>query len=116
MSYEPHQWVAGETVTPSKLNHIEQGIANGGGGVLFVTDDGNGTLSHTWQEVADAIENNQMVFLKEVLGGARSINGTIYFDYLGGIVEYSLYFNNNATYTANSANEYPSAYSGPAPD
>lgn len=36
MSYEPHVWVAGETVTPSKLNHLEQGVAEGGGGVYIV--------------------------------------------------------------------------------
>lgn len=104
MSYEPHQWVAGETVTPSKLNHIEQGIANGGGGVLFVTDN-DGTLSHTWQEVADAIENNQMVFLKSE---EDSITG---FSFLSTIGEYSVEFSNIDIYEANSANEYPTCVS-----
>lgn len=105
MSYEPHTWVAGETVTPSKLNHIEQGIANGGGGVLFVTDN-DGTLSHTWQEVADAIENNQMVFLK--IESSGSFSGMIYFYPLSIIQPYGLFFTDVLIYSADSANEYPS--------
>lgn len=36
MAYEPHEWVAGETVTASKLNHLEQGVAEGGGGTYIV--------------------------------------------------------------------------------
>ncbi len=46
MAYEPHEWVAGETVTASKLNHLEQGVAEGGGGVLIV----NGTMEKTEDE------------------------------------------------------------------
>ena len=37
MSYEPYTWKGGDTVTANKLNHIEQGIAQGGsGGVLYI--------------------------------------------------------------------------------
>lgn len=32
MSYEPTTWVTGDIITAVKLNNIEQGIANAGGG------------------------------------------------------------------------------------
>ena len=56
MSYEPTTWKSGDTVTSAKLNKIEQGIANAGGGGAFVVsaDIGTGTLDKTWQEVIDA--------------------------------------------------------------
>lgn len=64
MSYEPHTWVAGETVTPSKLNNIEQGIANNSG--VMIVNDNDGTLDATWQEIYDAMEAGIPVFIKEV--------------------------------------------------
>lgn len=32
MAYEPKTWECGETITADDLNHMEQGIANSGGG------------------------------------------------------------------------------------
>lgn len=89
MSYEPHEWVAGETVTASKLNNMEQGIANGGGvlvatlelpsedlgethrGETKTSQDNSGILvlsatitSHTWQELYDAVADGIPVILK----------------------------------------------------
>jgi len=55
MSYEPTTWKSGDTVTSAKLNKMEQGIANAGGGggalVVHVVDE---TLDKTWQEIHDA--------------------------------------------------------------
>ena len=55
MSYEPTTWKSGDVVTSAKLNKIEQGIANAGGGggalVVHVVDE---TLDKTWQEIHDA--------------------------------------------------------------
>lgn len=34
MAYEPKTWECGETITADALNHLEQGVANAGGGVL----------------------------------------------------------------------------------
>lgn len=31
MAYEKHEWVCGETITAEALNHMEDGIAEGGG-------------------------------------------------------------------------------------
>ena len=35
MSYTPKEWVCGETITADALNHIEQGIADSGGGYIL---------------------------------------------------------------------------------
>lgn len=35
MSYTPHTWVTGETITPERLNSIETGIASAGGEVHY---------------------------------------------------------------------------------
>lgn len=55
MSYEKQTWATGDTITETKLNHMEDGIA--GGGVLVVNGievGGTLTLDKTWQEIYDA--------------------------------------------------------------
>lgn len=32
MAYEPKVWECGETIAADALNHLEQGVANAGGG------------------------------------------------------------------------------------
>ena len=57
MSYTPTEWKSGDTITSTKLNKMEQGIAAGGsgGGVLVVGIDATtGALDKTWQEIYDA--------------------------------------------------------------
>ena len=56
MAYEPTTWKSGDVVTSAKLNKIEQGIANAGGGGVFVVglDMQTMTLNKTWQEIFDA--------------------------------------------------------------
>lgn len=56
MSYDKQTWQRGDVITANKLNHMEDGIATGGG-VLVVNRivDGQTTrLDHTWQEIHDA--------------------------------------------------------------
>ena len=55
MSYEPTTWKSGDTVTSAKLNKMEQGIANAGGGGVLIVHDVDSTLDKTWQEIHDAI-------------------------------------------------------------
>ena len=33
MAYQPTNWQCGDTITAEKLNKLEQGVANAGGGV-----------------------------------------------------------------------------------
>ena len=46
MSYTPHTWASGETITAAKLNALEQGVAEGGGGAIIyhTYDVDNGTI------------------------------------------------------------------------
>ena len=66
MSYEPYTWKGGDTVTANKLNHIEQGIAQGGsGGILHVpaiADARTITLGMTAGEILSALQEGKLVF------------------------------------------------------
>lgn len=56
MSYEKQNWKNGDVITESKLNHMEDGIATGGGVLVVgatVSEDAI-TLGNTWQEICDA--------------------------------------------------------------
>lgn len=58
MAYTKQTWTTGDTVTASKLNHMEDGIAGGGGGAMIVTVsdvNGNFTLNKTVKEIYDAL-------------------------------------------------------------
>lgn len=67
MSYEKQTWVTGDVVTADKLNHMEDGISNSGGGgtgggdmfVVYVTAtpivDGNGYTFATETAYADVL-------------------------------------------------------------
>ena len=67
MSYTPTVWASGDIVTSTKLNKLENGVASAGGGgsVLIVNVDGNGTLDKTWQEIHDALEEGTYVVVVE---------------------------------------------------
>lgn len=69
MAYEKQEWKCGDTVTAEKLNHIEDGIANSGSGVLALTsvrteevgDCDYHYTGHTLQEVIDALQSGMPV-------------------------------------------------------
>lgn len=64
MSYEKQTWATGDTITAEKLNHMEDGIADGGGGssvfqvIYTIAEDGQGgftaTCNHTMTEIVTA--------------------------------------------------------------
>lgn len=80
MAYEKQTWQCGDVVTADKLNHIEDGIANSGGGgtplIVTFTEEGEecerggtavkATCSHSWQEIYDALTNGTPVWSKTV--------------------------------------------------
>ena len=75
MSYEPYTWKGGDTATANKLNHIEQGIAQGGsGGILYIPnstiDNQTGiiTLGMTAGEIFTALQENKFVFSSISMG------------------------------------------------
>lgn len=62
MAYEKQTWVTGEVITKEKLNHMEDGIANGGGGSFVIgVDQETGALNKTWKEIHDALISGQYV-------------------------------------------------------
>ena len=61
MSYEPKTWECGDTITAEALNHLEQGVANAGGGgtepliVHAVGDSSPYHLDKTYAEIHSAL-------------------------------------------------------------
>lgn len=116
MSYEKQTWAKGDIVTSAKLNHMEDGIATGGGVlVVHVTVDGNtGTLDHTWQEIHDA----PIAVIKmpsgdtKVLAICTETNHAGDDDYQVGVTVMSYPDNVRLAFGATSADGYPSATLG----
>lgn len=62
MAYTPTTWTTGDTITASALNKIEQGIADGGGGAVIITDDGT-ALDKTYAEIYDLINSGTPCYI-----------------------------------------------------
>lgn len=78
MPYTKQIWVDGDIVTAEKMNHIEEGVGNGG--VFFVefstapnTDEPKS--DKTYREITQAIDNNQFV-----VAYSKGLNGS-YIDF-----------------------------------
>lgn len=64
MAYEPTNWKSGDVVTSAKLNKLEQGVVDAGGGALVVTaNDVTGAFDKTWQEINDALIAGKRVYV-----------------------------------------------------
>ena len=69
MSYSPTTWQDGDTIDATKLNKIEQGIAEassggGGGASILVVQAGTGLqLQETFSTIKDAVSSGVPVFL-----------------------------------------------------
>lgn len=86
MAYTPTNWKDGDIISAEKMNKLEQGVAEGGGGVLLVnvtegSDSGGGTITKsaspmlkvtpsttftadkTYAEVDAAVKAGKMVYL-----------------------------------------------------
>ena len=120
MSYEKQNWKNGDVITETKLNHMEDGIATGGG-VLVVNSvydeqTKTATLDKTWQEIYDAtlaiivndVNNDGTAIGIEYIMSFGSIGGT----YSLTSLAVGLLGTKTATYTCNSADGYPSATTG----
>lgn len=62
MAYTPTTWVTGDTVTATKLNKIENGIANAGSAVI-ITDNGT-ALDKTYAEIYDLVNSGTPCYIK----------------------------------------------------
>ena len=105
MSYTPYTWQSGDTVTASRLNNIEQGVANAGG--LLIVHDVDGTLDKTWQEIKDA--GFAILNIEDDVGILCNTNydHTGYFLTFACILPTGMGFDDPMLYTASTANGYP---------
>lgn len=79
MSYEPHTWQTGETITAAGLNKIEQGIANAGSGgtaTIKISATGFGSTSHLfgWIVFAYKDANDAWIVANDVMDDLPNIN------------------------------------------
>ena len=70
MAYTPTTWVTGDTVTATKMNKIENGIANAGSAAI-VTETNN-TLDKTFAEIYDLVHSGTPCYIKRLDGEAES--------------------------------------------
>lgn len=108
MSYTPTTWQTGDIVTSEKLNKLENGVANaGGGGALIVYVDNTGTLDKTWQEIYDAFVSGAVVL---ILAGQEE-NAMANVVISAGYNEFSQEYvvgTNGGDFSCVSADDYPS--------
>ena len=83
MSYEKTVWHNNDIITASKLNKMEEGIANAGGALICNTSYSNTVsnyvLDKTVQEIYDALLSGTPVYIKYQYGVLdRDWVGTIY--------------------------------------
>lgn len=68
MAYEPTEWKSGDVITSTKLNKLENGVAEisgggtGGGVLVCNVDMGTGTLDKTWNDIFTALKNGVPCF------------------------------------------------------
>ena len=70
MSYTPTTWTTGDTITATKLNKMEQGIASAGGGVSGLCTDTSGTLDKSYNDLVAILEGGATPYIFQ--------NGTVY--------------------------------------
>ena len=79
MSYTPTNWTTGDTITAAKLNKMEQGIANAGGGEFAVVElsaTGFNSATHDFGYIVYAYrKNNTWVTANDVEGNWTRIWG-----------------------------------------
>lgn len=111
MAYTKNSWKSGDVVTSSKLNHMEDGIANAGG-LMFVgmtRDEQNNrnVLDKTWQEIYDVMAQGKLCIIRvdygDPIGG---ITNRIVTDVNVINEEYRVVVNYD-NYSTTSANGYP---------
>ena len=96
MAYTPTQWVTGDTVTATKLNKLEQGVANAGGGgydaEVHIYHDNNpahndeitiesGTFSALASKIKDGITPTILVKVFDDLNGIKGSAFAFIYDY-----------------------------------
>ena len=71
MSYTPTTWTTGDTITATKLNKIEQGIAGAGGGGLIGYE--NAELDKNFNELMAMVEAGTIPWIIDVYDDSPEI-------------------------------------------
>lgn len=106
MAYEKQTWVTGEVITKEKLNHMEDGIANGGGFLITTINTETGKLDKTWNELHNAFEAKIPVFVW-ASGNAMFIINGVWEDSVYGVQWYNG-TETAAVFTTTDPDDYPS--------
>lgn len=108
MAYTKTTWATGDVVTATKLNNMENGIANATPFIIGYEIEGNTmTLQNTWQEIWDKVSNGSIPYILTI------DNETDYLDICTNMTmeieegTYILDLGGNH-YTTDNANGYPS--------
>lgn len=121
MSYTPTVWVTGDTVTPEKLNKIEQGIYDAGGSssVFFVNAyylSGTWFMQETAGDIIDALSNGIPVMVQERDAYSHAITGAcsnvFSIKILQGENRYEFLCDNMLVYYASSLEQCPYTQGG----
>ena len=96
MGYTPTTWTTGDTVTATKLNKLENGVANAGS-ALIVTE-ANGTLDATFMDIYTALKDGIPVYVKQVDETAGPTEDYACSCFLGTIFEARKYDNAYVVY------------------
>ncbi len=88
MSYEPTNWKAGDVVTSAKLNKLEQGVANAGGGdiVVLTANTETGGIGKSYNDLLAYYNAGKIVRLKREYDSSG--NTVKQFCDLGALVHY----------------------------
>lgn len=63
MAYTPTTWANGDTIDATKLNKMEQGIANAGAAMIVEMSSSTGQADHTFAEIFNALRAGTPVYL-----------------------------------------------------
>jgi hypothetical protein len=76
MAYVPKDWETGEVITEEALDHIEQGIANIGGGVALINVTSNNDyyyLGKSYNDIVAMVENGTIpIAVDTVANGSKT--------------------------------------------
>lgn len=118
MSYTKQTWTNGETITDTKLNHMEDGIADsGGGGALVITatdypEQQKIVLDKTWQEIQAVVTNGGTCYIKVINQyGGYDYSAVITVSQQGDD-QYSVQDGGYVVYIASDPTGYPDSYYG----
>lgn len=136
MSYEPTNWQTGDVVTSQKLNKLEQGVADAGGGgggnlVLHISYDEattTFTANYTAGEIKSALESGRDLaapyqsddgtgVLYGIVYASNTSDLSFYYDigeskYVLNVPDYITEFGISLILTAATEDDYPSYTSG----